>query len=311
MFVEFLSQYKELIDPARALVVHRPAIVFVYGGPVREKPDGEALSMRDRFVSWSHDTDHQVASLLRIPENYPEWNQFNGYNNLVDFERDAGCLSRTIVLFIESPGALAELGAFCTEQVLAERLFVILFNKHFKANSFVTLGPLRILDQLHGDDKAICPVDGEKLEDFEYVLEDVANEVFAKSQRLPKQSLFDKKLIRDQFLLVADMVELFGALKQSEIMQFLEHFGISLENPNARLTQMLNLLCLLNVIQKSEHLNRHFFVPSKSEREQFLVHKFLDPDTRFNRMKIKLKAVELMKHDSFRRKAYEKVHGQH
>lgn len=298
-----------LVDPDRALVVHRPSIVFVYGGPLREKPGDTPLSMRDYFVAWSHESGHDVSELLHLPDDYPEWNQFDGYDNLVDFERDAGYISRAILLFVESPGAFAELGAFCSDSILAERLFVVLYSRYFKANSFIALGPLRILERLHGEDQAICPVDGDKLEDFEKVVDDVANEVFAKSKRIPQQTAFDPENVRDQFLLIADLIELFGALKLIEITVFLKFFKVSVSNK--RVTQMLNLLCLIKVIQRSDHLNRHFYVPPKNAREPFIAYKVLEADGRFNRIKIKLTATEKMKQDSFRRQAYEKVHGRH
>lgn len=308
MFSKLQDEFISIVDNTRAHVVHLPAIIFVYGGAMRPTFDAPSPSMRDTFVNWAHDNTHKVAALLHMPEEYPEWNQFNGYDDLVEFERDAGCLSRAILLFLESPGGFAELGAFCVDPVLAERLFIVLYSKFYRANSFIDLGPLRLLKRVHGEFQAICPVDGSSLDDLKKVAADIANEVLLKSNRLPKQQIFDPIQVRDQLLLIADLVELFGALSKSEIKKLLEFFNINLSAN--RLEQVLNLLCLLNVIKLSDHLTRVFFTPPKSNRESFISFKLIGSESQLNRVRFKFKAIAAMKHDSFRRQAYEKVHGQ-
>lgn len=265
--------------------------------------------MRDMFVSWAHDTGHEISGFLRLPEDYPEWNQFNGYDDLVEFESDAGCISRAILLFVESEGAFAELGAFCTQPVLAERLFVVMYSKYYRMNSYIALGPLRVLKRVQGDDHSICPVDGETLADFQEILPELAADVLEKTKQSLKTHLFNTKQVRDQFLFIADVVELFGALKVSEIIELLNQFNMPLAK--ARVGQMLNLLSLLEVVQLSEHLSRRFYVPPQGKREGFIGYKLPGSDARLDRVQFKLRAMEYLKQDSFRRQAYEKVHGRH
>ncbi len=265
--------------------------------------------MRDMFVSWAHETNHEIAPSLKLPEDYPEWNQFDGYDDLVAFESDVSCISRAVLLFVESEGAFAELGAFCTQEVLAERLFVVLFSKYYRANSYIALGPLRVLKRVQGDEHSICPVDGETLDDFKKVLPDLAGIVLEKTRQLRKGHTFDPQQVRDQFLFIADIVELFGALNIKEIIELLNVFNMALAKP--RVTQMLNVLCLLEVIQQSEHLSRHFYVPPKGKREAFIGYKVPGSEGRLDRVQFKLRAMEVLKQDSFRRQAYEKIHGRH
>ena len=293
----------------RAQIIHLPSIVFVFGRHLRDAPGDAPSGMRDMFVSWAHETGHEIASSLKLPEDYPEWNQFDGYDDLTAFESDAGCISRAVLLFVESEGAFAELGAFCTQVVLAERLFVVLYSKYYRANSYIALGPLRVLKRVQGDEHSICPVDGDTLTDFEKVLPDLASEVLEKSKQALKVHAFDPQQVRDQFLFIADIVELFGALTLKEITQLLTAFGMALTKQ--RIGQMLNLLCLLEVIQPSEHLSRHFYVPPKGKREGFIGYKFMDSSARIDRVQFKLRAMEFLKQDPFRRQAYEKVHGRH
>jgi hypothetical protein len=50
-----------------------------------------------------------------------------------------------VVIILESPGAIAELGSFANHKKLRDRLIVVIDEKYRKANSFIILGPVRYL----------------------------------------------------------------------------------------------------------------------------------------------------------------------
>lgn len=50
-----------------------------------------------------------------------------------------------VVIILESPGAIAELGSFANHKKLRDRLIVVIDKKYRKANSFIILGPVRYL----------------------------------------------------------------------------------------------------------------------------------------------------------------------
>jgi hypothetical protein len=50
-----------------------------------------------------------------------------------------------VVIILESPGAIAELGAFANHKDLCNRLVVIVDSKYKKSKSFIALGPIRYL----------------------------------------------------------------------------------------------------------------------------------------------------------------------
>jgi hypothetical protein len=55
------------------------------------------------------------------------------------------------LLICESPGSLAELGAFAIESAIANRLYVLVHADHYGKRSFIMLGPLRKLKQAYPD----------------------------------------------------------------------------------------------------------------------------------------------------------------
>ena len=157
MFSSAIQKFQSSISPEKTRIESLAPVVFVFGGPA-STGDIRYSSCRNVFLTWAHESGFELANSLITPEDYKEWNQFEGYDNLVDFERDAGCLSRGILLFLECPGALAELGVFCMDDVLCERLLVVVEKKHYDDSSFIRLGPIRRIEEAHSA-SAVCVVD--------------------------------------------------------------------------------------------------------------------------------------------------------
>lgn len=305
MFSDAIQEFTKSVSPDKTRVSSLSPLILVFGGsaPIEDK----YASCRSVFLSWAHESAYELAEFLVRPEDYKEWNQFEGYDNLVDFERDAGCLSRGILLFSECAGALAELGAFCMDEVLCERLLVVLEKKHYDDSSFIKLGPIRRIEEIHGSD-AICVVDSTRdPKSFEPQVSGVGEALKAKVKAIPKSHQFDPRRTRDQFLLIVDLVELFGAIKRRELEVLLSFMGVPYFEPK-HLKRMLNLLSMLGLVVQTEYLTHRFLVPPKS-RSQFLDYSG-HGESKFERSPFKLKdAFPALKSDPARLKAYEKIHG--
>ncbi len=307
MFSDAIQNFKESISPGKTRIESLSPFVLVFGGVV--PLDNKYSSCRNVFLNWAHESasGYELANFLVKPEDYPEWNQFEGYDNLVDFERDAGCLSRGILLFLESEGALAELGTFCMDDVLCERLLVVVAKHHYNDSSFIKLGPLRRIEAAHSSD-AICIVDTtDDKQLFEREVVGIGDALKEKVSALPKTSHFEPTRTRDQFLLIADLVELFGALTKKEVEGLLSFMGIS--NKPKRLKEMLNLLMLMGLIVESEILTGRYLIPPKT-RNHFFDYS-AQGESKFDRTRFKLKTVfPELKNDRVRLRAYAKIHGE-
>lgn len=218
--IKAILKFKELVDPEKTRIESLFPLILVFGGDVGGKT-AEGIdkfsSCRHVFVQWAHDNKYELAESLFWPERVPEWNHFEENYNLVDFERDAGCLSSGILLFLECPGALAELGAFCTDEILCERLLVVLEQEHYDSDSFIILGPIKRIVDKHTD-KSICVVPTIKDKHaFGKEAAGVGESLRKKVKTLPETMKFDADGKRDQFLLIADLIELFGALDEDEL----------------------------------------------------------------------------------------------
>ena len=79
------------------------------------------------------------------------------YKDILKFETDIAQICDLIVLFSESYGSAAELGAFSMIPEIALRLLVVMDDLNYKNLSFITLGPVRSLENSYGD-SAICVI---------------------------------------------------------------------------------------------------------------------------------------------------------
>lgn len=173
------------------------------------------------------------------------------------FERDACHLARAIVLFAESPGSLAELGALAVDDSIIDRLVVVVQSTYLqpeKRQSFLSLGPLqrvhfrkgRCVISAHGG--MVLPSD-----DFETVMQFV-------DQWLP-QAPKTEKLRPDnpthRLLLIADLVDLLLVCKPDELQTALRHFGIDL-HPD-ELSRAASLLDFFGLMRIEHRGNEPFY----------------------------------------------------
>lgn len=256
------------------------------------------------FINWMMVKGHPVSAMLRTPEQYGDWDKFEGYSNLIDFESDAGNLAQAIVLFSESEGSYAELGAFCMDSVLSERLFVVIEKLHYSATSFIANGPIKKIELLH--DNAICVVDTISPIGMQTELQEVASALEEKMKIAPKTQAFDPNRKRDQFLLVADLVELFGALTLAELQNLVELIGVDIDRK--RLERVVKQLIRFELVKLVVRTTKRFLVPPK-DRLWYLDYQAPVGVPAFDRSRFKMtKAHPWLTADGPRFKAYSTVH---
>lgn len=102
LFYNTIEDFKNSVNPLSARIESLPSIILVFGGKKSVQLHERQISCRNIFLDWAHTTKHELSTFLKTPEDYPEWDTFEGYQNLVEFEKDAGSLSSCVLLFSES-----------------------------------------------------------------------------------------------------------------------------------------------------------------------------------------------------------------
>lgn len=304
-YTALVKSFTGAVAPVDTTIYQYPPHILVFGGPTGVGNDVNPYSScRNVFVAESLSLRHPLANSLIIPEDYPEWNSAEGYHNLVEFELDAGCLARAIVLFVETPGSIAELGTFCMDEDLRGRLLVLVDQKYVnQKGSFIFNGPIKYIRKFH-EDYSLCSIDNiESPSAFKTEVPSVLETLAEKIDNEAGRPKFSPKRRRDQFLLIADLVDLFRALLKSEILQLLDFFKISVD-PN-RFSQMIWQLKLFELIKEVQIYGKTYFVAIKKLDHQFLDYKSSHQDKSFSRQGFKAQVWSALHNDQKRKKATE------
>jgi hypothetical protein len=290
------------IDPLGTRVVGRPNLILVFGGPLG---DGREKSARQMFLDWIKKNHKDLSQSMITAENCKDWNNFAGYANLIDFERDVVCLSRAVVLFLESPGSIAELGAFCMDPQFSEGLFVIIGEDYYNAFSFISQGPVK---KIEGDDEeSVCTVKDIKTKAIEHEFSQIVESLESKLKKAPKSLKFEPQTTRHQILLIADLIELFGALTVNEIVDLCELLGLKTTVPKVK--HLYALLFRFGIVTTKKKNTTLYYLPTK-HRLQFLDYQSIDKNKKFDRLRFKTKvSTPWIKDNVGRYSAYRDVHG--
>ena len=157
-----LEDFLETVD-LDACIVHVPTDgLFVCGGDV---PD-EAVplrSLRHTFLVQQRIPQLRVALAEEV---FRRLSRFSQQYDLLAVESHIAFLTRTILLFSESPGSIAELGAFSVLKECARKLCIVLDREHAEPGSFIYDGLIahmcNAVDDMPNDSKQIQVFDWPK-----------------------------------------------------------------------------------------------------------------------------------------------------
>jgi hypothetical protein len=181
------------------------------------------------------------------------------YTDLLEFETDIAQICELIVLFSESYGSAAELGAFSIIDEIALRLLVVIDDFNFGKDSFVTLGPVRALRNKYGE-SAVCVLHCEDLGiDSITSIKSIKLETFssrmgsailarASASRVP--STFDPERNGHVIKLIVGFIQHYGALTLDEIETLL--FCIDISKTISELNNLLLCAIFLRWIFKDK-----------------------------------------------------------
>lgn len=146
----------DLVDrfDATSLHVRAPSpIILLCGGPIdvtKHKP----ASLRQAYTMvYGHAALKDYANVM--PEEFKIFAPDGNYQDWLSFESEFAQIVDLIILFSESYGSVAELGAFAMVEEIAIRLLIVMDDKNYAAPSFVKLGPVRRLEGKYGK-SAVC-----------------------------------------------------------------------------------------------------------------------------------------------------------
>ena len=141
-----------------SLRVRRPGhSVFLCGGLISKKADDKAvLSVRD-YLYRVRQTEKRLGATVVLAETAQQLYRDTSYSDLISFEEDIARLASIVLVISESPGSLAELGAFASEPVIRDTLRIVISEDHSLAESFVRFGPIKRIENINRSHIGIFP----------------------------------------------------------------------------------------------------------------------------------------------------------
>ncbi len=121
--------FVEDIDAQKIHVREPFEVVLLCGGQFGSVSDPTPKSLRDAFLKAILPKPLQNRHLIQAEEITREFDFFRSYDDILVFETDLAQIVELIILFCESEGSLAELGAFAVIDEIMKRLFVVVREK--------------------------------------------------------------------------------------------------------------------------------------------------------------------------------------
>jgi hypothetical protein len=224
-----------------------------------------------------------------MADDIRNWSENGVYKDLVTFERHLAALSDVVVIFVESAGSIAELGAFSHVDDLRAKIVAFVQNSHYDDNrSYIKLGPLAYLDELDNTSVNAFPWEFSKRSSALHVpsirsdISSIIDTIIGRAESRHSQESFKSDRLDHRLLLTYDLVCLMFALTSHEIRKFLLKLGIECDKKEVE--QFLFILERLGFIIGQKYGNPYYYVPK--EDGQFVRYGLRNPDDDFRRMEL-------------------------
>ena len=248
-------------------IVHTDSpVVLLCGGPVKIKervsdPDPRIRSLR-HAITQVH-TDFEIFR----PEEVTSWQEDAVFKNLVDLENELAAISSLVVIILESPGSIAELGAFSQLSELRDKLVVINssdFSEGKNKISFINLGILRHLRETNSQSVKIFPWDINKPHEIERnTIEDAIGGISASLAKIKKLQFLKTTKKSHATTVVCDLIRIFVALKKVEIVEHASKLGFELNG--VQVQRKLFLLERFKIIKSVEYDGATYYCRTQNE----------------------------------------------
>lgn len=114
--------------------------IFLCGGLISPTNTINSKSVRD-YIYRLLQRDNPLGAKLILAEKANDLYRSTTHGDLITFEEQIAKLVTLIVIITESPGSLAELGAFASIPDVSDKLILIVRHHYEKDESFIRLWP--------------------------------------------------------------------------------------------------------------------------------------------------------------------------
>ena len=234
--------------------------IFVCGGEV-DITAQFPLSFRHYLLSYSASTYPNVYDSIVQAETFKDYFKENAYPDLLVFEEEIANLASIVLIFLESPGSLVELGMFCTKPDFFNKLLIVVPQEEVRGeDSFIYLGPLENIKKKEPTSVAVYPWPKKGREYEVENLEDLCDSIEGKLSNLPKKVRFNSENSGHIAFLIAEIIRICYPILLNEIEFALLAFKLDIKP--AEITRHIYLLTKLKIVDSHFYGSHRYYYPS-------------------------------------------------
>lgn len=242
-----------LISIENSHVKLRPPKILLFGGDMSDQGNKTVRALLYDHLSVKHS---QLFSSLVLVEEFKDWLHDSIYPDLLTFESDLAETASLVVISLESPGALAELGSFSVNEKIKEKIVIIICDDHHNQDSYIKLGPLR---QLKDENILSYPYKYNDLENsLKEHLDDITDSLSNILDEVNKTEKFNLTNKGHIAFLIYDLILTYKALINKEIKLYLKSLNVDVAPEEV--SRLLFLLEKLELIEKRRMGNREYYL---------------------------------------------------
>ena len=253
-FRDSIPQYPLLVITnsihSKSTLLQKDSVIIIVCGAQSDKDNP---TCRDLFIEYGKKHLTQFK-LFQAEQVFSALKDLEG-KDLLSLEGEFSKFSDCIIVFLESPGALAEIGAFAMEKDLVKILLTINEKKFKDSKSFIKLGPIAKADKLSSF-KPTLYADFKHILKYVGLIEDRLNSKLKRRRRkridLSTYERFVDKKRKIKMLFISDIIALFSPLSHRDLFYILrEIYG---EKTRYSLKIEIGILEALGIIQRDKNL---------------------------------------------------------
>lgn len=297
---KLIDSFLDSLDLSKTKVDKFPSKIFLCGGPPRESSERKGWASARHFIAEHLRINHpEISQHIVLAEVHADWRSGRHYKTLLGVEIDIVNLASAIIIFLESAGSIAELGAFSMLDNVKHRIHVFLQDAHSTNHSFINDGIIAHIDDAIPTTRVYTydwKIEGELLADpdgfsehITSIVDNIRNALAQESKPIP----LDFKDSGHQMLFLVQMIIVFSALKITECYEIMSKvFQLSDDDVQSRVYALERL----GMVKMAPYGGNVYYI-SLIEDDPCLLYslksqKLLDTDMYMISFRVKMKTLD-------------------
>lgn len=247
-----------------------------------------------------------ICENIHLAEDFYNYIQVGKYTNLLDFENDIAQISSQVLIFLESEGALVELGMFVNNEHLKNKLIVVVPAKHRQTESFINYGPLEYLKSMNEDSVLTFDWCNTKKNYTSDIVQTITEDLIDMLPR-NKTVLFSKSNSSHHIFLLYELIKIFYPITIKELIEA-QKIILDINNFSKSICENYTyLLRSLDYIDCYDYSSKTYYYPKNPNLIKVYLKRKNTESPPFDFMKLSLSKISHLESDRKRKQVFEKI----